>query len=77
MKNVSLVNSGGDEVKKRILSVVLMLVMLVTVAPMPWAGAAESYRWPVPSSTKVTQKYSAGHTAIDIGGTKVCDVVAT
>ena len=54
-----------------------MLVMLVTVAPMPWAGAAESYRWPVPSSTKVTQKYSAGHTAIDIGGTKGCDVVAT
>lgn len=60
---------------KRITSLLLTAVLLTAL--IPGALAAGTYRWPVPSSTKITQSYSSSHTAIDIGGSKGADVVAT
>ena len=60
---------------KRILGVILTLAMLASLVPS--ALAAESYRWPVPSSKSISQKYGGSHVGIDITGSKGCDVVAT
>ena len=60
---------------KRILGVLLILAMLASLVPS--ALAAETYRWPVPSSKSISQKYGGSHVGIDITGSKGCDVVAT
>ena len=60
---------------KRILGVLLTLAMLASLVPS--ALAAETYRWPVPSSKSISQKYGGSHVGIDITGSKGCDVVAT
>lgn len=53
-----------DEMKKRILSMLLVLVLMATLVPVS-ASAAVTIYWPVPGHTRLSQGYHANN-AIDI-----------
>jgi hypothetical protein len=65
-------------ISKRIFSMIFVLIVIsaiFTFTSPVWA--AESYLWPVPATTNVTQYFSGTHTAIDIGAVIGDTIVAT
>jgi murein DD-endopeptidase MepM/ murein hydrolase activator NlpD len=53
------------------------VILLSTALFTAYVVAAESYLWPAPSTTYITQTYSSGHKAIDIGVSNGSALVAS
>ncbi len=66
--------------RKRLVSMataLLMMCTLLTMLPQGRVSAAESYLWPVPSSTSMSRGYSGSHDGLDITGSLNAPVLAT
>lgn len=62
--------------KKRSVSIFVIMVMLLTMIPV-YSFAAESYMWPVPASKTMSRGYTSSHSGLDITGSVGSSVVAT
>ncbi len=64
---------------KKIISLLLSVVMLLStiIGVSTTVLGAESWLWPVPSSSQINTYYSNSHDGLDIGGANNCSVVST